>query len=116
MPHVTRDKILAAVSRSEQGRYSVREITGLMDVPENTAKGHFARNGFRPISTASRGKRIYDRATLKKYALWLYLARESDSPVAYTANQRDELLDKLDLNQLWAAFEESPESFVRRLL
>lgn len=116
MTSVSRDQILDVVASADQEYYSVREIAALLDVPDNTAKSHFSRNGFTPSRTVERGKRIYDVVMLKRYCLWLYMARESDSPVAYTAPQREEILSNSNPEELWSALSESPEHFVRKVM
>ncbi len=116
MATVTRDQILEAVQSADQEYYSVREIATLLKVPDNTAKSHFSRNGFAATRTVERGKRIYDLTMLKRYCLWLYMARESDSPVAYTASQREEILNNSNPEELWDALSESSESFVRQVM
>lgn len=116
MSSVTRDGIVLAVSSAKSERFSVLEIAELMGVGVNTAKSHFARAAFRPTDTESRGRRVYDQGTLKRYALWLYMAPGTDGPISYAAHKREDILDKVNIEELWAALERSVEEFVSHLL
>jgi hypothetical protein len=104
------------VSSQSRDRFSVAEVAAIVGVGENTVKSHFSRNGFKPLETLSRGKRIYGLTALKRYGLWLYMAPSSDGPISYTALQRDEILANLEIDELWEAFADSAERFVRALM
>jgi len=113
---VKRDHVLLALSRLTHDRFSIVEIAGILALPENTVKGHFTRNGFKPAEKLARGKRVYDFATLQRYSLWLYMAPTSDGPIGYTAEQRDAILARIPIDTLWAAFAESAERFASLLI
>lgn len=116
MTHVTRMGILSSIGAQTRDSYSIVEIAGIVGVPENTAKSHFARSGFVPTGKLERNKRIYDKSTLMRYGIWLYMAAASDGPLGYSAAKRDEILSNSDITVLWCALEESVESFVRAVM
>ena len=115
MTKLTRDTLLQAVESHTRDMYSAKEIAGLLDANVNTVKAHLSRRGFTPVQTAERGLRIYDVTTLKRYVLWLYLGSGSDSPTAYTSNERDEILESKGVDRLWEALCESQESLIHAL-
>jgi 3-hydroxyacyl-CoA dehydrogenase len=113
---IARDKMLDVVEEQEGALLSISEIADRLDVPENTAKGHFSRPIFRPVKEAARGKKIFDQTTLKLYAIWLYLSPNGGCPLSYSANDRDDFLASADVGALWNALSISEQEFVNQVL
>jgi hypothetical protein len=112
---LTRDKIIEAVKAftARQTDASVAEISVMFGFPYNTVRGHFSNGRFPEARRGGRSKRIYSLETIKSYALWLYMSKESDSVLNFDAVRRDQLLSDIGVGRLWTAFETSDADLVR---
>jgi len=113
---ISREKLLQAVEQHDGSYLSVVEIAGLLEIPVNTAKAHFSRQLFQPVKQVERGKKIFDLETVKLYGIWLFLGPNSDCPLSYSSNERDDILRDANVGEFWDALGDSQQQFVSVML